>query len=160
MSRNPAFSFVFETPAAPAELAQRHFLAKLAVETDPSDVHTDLSREQKGFAVVDARTTAAFADLHVPGAISLPARSIDEKSVESLRGKLIVVYCWTSSCNAATKAAARLSALGFQVKEMIGGIDAWVREGYPVEGELSRDVSFDEYLRWHHAGHTGQFRRV
>ncbi|MCI0572518.1 MAG: hypothetical protein L0Y66_17325 [Myxococcaceae bacterium] len=40
------------------ELAQRHFLSKLSVETDASDVHTDLSRGQIGFVIVDARTTA------------------------------------------------------------------------------------------------------
>jgi len=159
MSKSSSFSFIAEVPPAPAEVAHRHFAAKLALETDPSDVHTDLSREKPGFVVIDTRSAAAFADLHVPGAVSLPARSIDETAIEPLRGRLAVVYCWASSCNAATKAAAKLSSLGIQVKEMIGGIDAWVREGYPVEGQLPKDVSFDDYLRWHHAGHAGQFRR-
>ena len=34
----------------------------------------------------------------------------------------------------ATKAAARLSALGFRVKEMLGGIEYWRKEGFEVEG--------------------------
>lgn len=154
-----AFSFILETPAAPADAAHRHFATKLALETDPSDVHTDLSRQKGGFVVADARSAAAYADRRVPGAISLPARSIDEKAAQELRGKVVVVYCWAASCNAAAKAAMKLSALGIQVKEMIGGLDAWVREGYPVEGELPADVGFEEYLRWHHAGNAGQFRR-
>src|SRR4030081_2612997 len=104
MSRSPSFSFIVEVPPAPAEVAHQHFAAKLALETDPSDVHADLSREKRGFAVIDARSAAAFADPPVPGAISLPARSIDEKAIEPLRGKVAVVYCWASSCNAATKA--------------------------------------------------------
>jgi rhodanese-related sulfurtransferase len=160
MSNPGPFSFILETPAAPADVACRHFTTKLALETDPSDVHTDLARQKSGFVVADARNASAYADQHVPGAISLPARTIDEKAVQELRGKVVVVYCWSASCNAAAKAAVRLSALGIQVKEMIGGLDAWVREGYPVEGELPAGVGFDEYLRWHHAGNAGQFRRA
>ncbi|GAO02417.1 rhodanese-like domain-containing protein [Anaeromyxobacter sp. PSR-1] len=153
------FSFVRETPPASPEDAHRHFLARLAFETDPSDLHTDLAREKPGLVVVDARSAAAFADLHIPGAVNLPARSIDAAAAEPLRGKLVVTYCWSASCNAATKAAARLAGLGVQVKELIGGLDAWVREGYPTAGDLPADVPFDAYLRWHHAGNAGPFRR-
>src|SRR5258708_21457376 len=56
MSKSPSFSFIAETPPAPADAAHQHFIAKLAVETDPSDVHTDLSRERPGFAVIDTRS--------------------------------------------------------------------------------------------------------
>jgi rhodanese-related sulfurtransferase len=52
-----------------------------------------------------------------------------------------VVYCWGPACNAATKAAARLSALGFQVKEMIGGLEYWRHEGYAVEGALGNEAA-------------------
>jgi rhodanese-related sulfurtransferase len=157
MSKPGSFSFILETPAAPADVAHRHFAAKLTVETDPSDVHTDLTRHKTGFVVADVRSQAAYADRRVPGAISLPARSIDEKAVQDLRGKVVVVYCWAASCNAAAKAAVRLTALGIQVKEMIGGLEGWVSEGYPVEGELSADVAFEEYSRWYQAGNPGQF---
>src|SRR5207245_11627846 len=50
----------------------------------------------------------------------------------------VVVYCWGPACNAATKAAVRLAALGFRVKEMIGGIEYWDREGYGVEGSKAQ----------------------
>jgi rhodanese-related sulfurtransferase len=35
-------------------------------------------------------------------------------------------------CNGSTKAALRLAALGFQVKEMIGGVEWWERDGYDL----------------------------
>jgi len=155
--KKPRFSFLFEVPAASAPDANRHFLDKLAFETDPADVHLDLQRETPGFVVVDVRSPDAYADMHIPGAVHISARAIHETSVLPLRGKLAVVYCWSISCNGSTRAAAKLSALGTQVKEMIGGIDAWLREGYPVEGALPKDVNFDDYLRWHHAGHAGPF---
>ena len=131
----PSFSSVLETPAAAPAEAQAHFAARLAVETDPSDVHADLAKGVEGFVVVDARSADQYAACHVPGALSLPYRQIRAETTADLPpDAVIVVYCWGPACNAATKAGARLAALGFRVKEMIGGIEYWRREGYAVEG--------------------------
>ena len=111
------FSFVLEFPPASPEDARRHFLSRLAVETDVSDVALDLERKRGGFVVVDAGASAPMASVTSPGRPSLPWRTIDEKSAAQLRGKLVVLYCWGPACNAADKAGARLGALGIQVKE-------------------------------------------
>jgi len=144
-------SYVLDPPAAPPDEARRHFVAKLSVECDAWDVYEDRKRGRADFTVVDARTGPAFEDMHLPGATLLPSRDIDEASAAALRGKVVVVYAWGPGCNAATKAAARLAALGIPVKEMIGGLESWVRNGYPVEGSLPRGVSFEKYLAWHHS---------
>ncbi len=129
------FSLVLETPAARPEEAYRHFQAKLSVETDAADVRLDLERGHTGFLLIDARSAQDFAECHIPGAISLPYRTITAESTAHLsKEKPLVIYCWSPACNAATKAAVRLSSLGFQVKEMLGGIEYWRREGSPVEG--------------------------
>ncbi len=143
-------SMVSEVPAAPPEVARAHFEGKLAVETDPSDVHFDLTHGIEGLVVVDARGADAFADRHIPGAVSLPYRSLTPETVAPLKGKAVVVYCWSVSCNAAAKFGARLAALGVPVKEMLGGLEAWVAEGYPTEGALPASVPFPDYLRHHH----------
>lgn len=129
------FSFVRDVPAADPEAAHHHFLFRLSVETDPADVHVDLERGAPGLVVIDARSAKHFAECHIPGAINLPHRTINAEAVAGLsRDDIMVTYCWGPGCNSATKAAARLAALGFQVKEMIGGIEYWRREGYGVEG--------------------------
>jgi rhodanese-related sulfurtransferase len=135
------FSLVLETPAAKPEDAHRHFLAKLSVETDAADVRLDLQHGQHGFVLIDARSAQDFEECHIPGAISLPYRQISAESTAHLsKEQLLVVYCWSPGCNSATKAAARLSALGFRVKEMIGGIEYWRREGGAVEGALGESA--------------------
>jgi rhodanese-related sulfurtransferase len=134
------FSFVLEFPAASPQDARPHFLSKLAVETDVSDVATDLERKRGGFVVVDVRNQKAYAERHVPGAINLPWRTIDERIAARFEGKLVVVYCWGPGCNGATKGAARLAGLGVQVKEMIGGLEYWLREGHDTEGTVPRTV--------------------
>lgn len=131
-----AFSFVTEYETAPPEVARQHFLAKLAVETDPADLHVDLGRGQK-LVVIDARSPDAYQDCHIPRSISLPHRSISPATTADIPiDHVVVTYCWGPGCNAATKAAAKLAGLGFQVKEMIGGLEYWRQEGLPVEGNL------------------------
>jgi len=135
------FSLVLETPPAGPQEAQRHFLAKLAVETDASDVMLDLQRGQNGFLLIDARSAQDFEECHIPGAVNLPYRKISAESTAQFSKELpMVTYCWSPACNSATKAAARLSALGFQVKEMLGGIEYWRREGGRVVGTLGEQA--------------------
>ena len=131
----PGFSFVLEYPAAPPADARRHFLARLAVETDPADLKLDLDRGGDRLVVVDARSADAWERCRIPGSRSLPHRSISEAAVADIpRDRLVVVYCYGPGCNAATKAAEKLAGLGFQVKELLGGIEYWRHEGHPVEG--------------------------
>ena len=48
------------------------------------------------------------------------------------RGKVYVVYGDGIGCNASTKGAYKLARLGFRAKELLGGLDWWRRDGYPV----------------------------
>jgi 3-mercaptopyruvate sulfurtransferase SseA len=49
------------------------------------------------------------------------------------KGRVIITYCNGIGCNASVKGAARMITLGFRVKEMMGGLDWWKRNGQPVE---------------------------
>ena len=131
----PARSRVASVPAAPAPLAARHFLARLAFETDPSDLASDLAAGVAGLVIVDTRAPEAYAAAHLPGAVNLPHATIDDELAVGLDpNALYVTYCWGPACNASTKGAAALASLGFQVKELLGGLSAWQAEGFDVEG--------------------------
>lgn len=125
---------VTAVPAAPPAEAAAHFRNRLAFETDPADVAAHLAVDPTSIVLVDTRSREAYADAHLPGAVSLPHATIDAAALAGLpTDALVVTYCWSISCNAGTKGAARIAALGRPVKEMIGGIAAWRAEGYPVE---------------------------
>ena len=112
------------------------FEHKLAFETDPADVHHDMQAGVADFVVLDARSREAYQACRVPGAMHLHQARIRENTTRHLdRETTIVTYCWGPGCNGSTRAAAKLAALGFKVREMIGGIEYWRREGYAVEGE-------------------------
>lgn len=114
--------------------AIRHFSEKLARETDPYDLREDLQKGED-IVVIDARTRDAYEEERIPGAISLPHREMNEESTRGFsRDTLYVIYCYGVGCNASTKGALNLARLGFRVKELIGGLEWWKRDGYETEG--------------------------
>ena len=133
-------TLVSEAPAATPQAALAHFEARLAFETDCSDVHESMKDGKPDFVLVDARGSETFARAHVPGALNIPHRSMTrERMSEFPAATLFVVYCAGPHCNGATKAAVRLARLGYRVKEMLGGISGWREEGFPLEKGRSAD---------------------
>jgi rhodanese-related sulfurtransferase len=88
--------------------------------------------------VIDARSPEAHQKEHIPGAINIPHRKMNEVTTNGLdRSALVVTYCDGIGCNASTKGALNMARLGFRVKELIGGLDWWKRDGHKTEGAAS-----------------------
>ncbi|MFB7842054.1 rhodanese-like domain-containing protein [Microbacterium sp. NPDC056052] len=110
-----------------------HFSAKLAHETDASDVHA-ARRTGQQIAVVDVRSDGAWAQGRIADAIHMHYSEIAARAPQEIPlSTPVVVYCWSPGCNAGDKGALEFARLGYDVKLMIGGFEYWVREGYPVE---------------------------
>ena len=117
----------------------KHYGNKLEFETDSWDLNDALQKGEK-VIVVDARSAKSYAEEHIPGAINLPHRTMSAESTRLWdRTALYVTYCDGIGCNASTKGALNLSRLGFRVKELIGGIHWWKRDGYPTGGTSVRE---------------------
>ena len=52
------------------------------------------------------------------------------------REALIVTCCDAIGCNASTKGALNMTRLGFRVKELMGGLDWWKRDGHLTESAV------------------------
>ena len=113
--------------------ALAYFSAKLAHETDPSDVYA-AQRAGDAFVLVAVRSEDAWAQGHAVGAVHVPYRDIAARTAEFDPDVPVVVYCWSPGCNAGAKGAVEFAKLSFSVREMIGGYEYWARESYPVEG--------------------------
>ena len=111
---------------------------KLAYEMDSADLYEAVAKGEP-IVIVDGRPATAHAKERIPGAISLPHREISFNTTESLdKSKLYVCYCDGIGCNASTKTALKLLTLGFQVRELIGGLDWWKRDGHATHGTEAR----------------------
>lgn len=125
-------SLVAAVPAAASAEAVRHFAAKFTFETDCWDVHHALQNGLRDFVLLDVRGRNAYAEAHVPGAISLPHADITAERIAARwpADMLFVVYCAGPHCNGADRAALKLASLGYAVKIMIGGMTGWADEGF------------------------------
>ncbi|KAJ3043410.1 hypothetical protein HDV00_005108 [Rhizophlyctis rosea] len=130
------------TPNNPTQAAQ-FFLARLNFQTDVADVHSALLTNHPNFTLLDSRSKPAWDQGHIPGAIHLPTSEIPSRAAELLDPAIpVVTYCWGPGCDGATRAALTLALMGYSVKEMIGGVEYWIREGFPLrtlEGDVVAD---------------------
>jgi rhodanese-related sulfurtransferase len=115
----------------------KHYEDKLAYEIDSWDLNAARESGEK-IIVIDARSPESYAKEHIPGAISLPHRKMTPETTGGLdRNALLVSYCDGIGCNGSTKGALNLAKLGFRVKELIGGLDWWKRDGYATHAGAS-----------------------
>lgn len=111
----------------------KYYEKKLAFEIDSWDLKLALESGES-VIVVDARSPEAYQRGHIPGAVNIPHRTMSEETTKSLnRSALVVTYCDGIGCNASTKGALNMARLGFRVKELIGGLDWWKRDGHETE---------------------------
>ena len=86
--------------------------------------------------VVDVRspTARAIEPRHIPGAIHLPLHSFDQHVKELPRDREIILYCTCPNEASAAQVAKLLLNSGFaRVRPLLGGLDAWIAAGHPVE---------------------------
>lgn len=113
--------------------AEAHFRGLLSFETDCWDVNASMAADRVDFVLVDVRGPMGFAAGHVEGAINIPHPELTEENLASYPlDTLFVVYCAGPHCNGADRAGVRLAALGRPVKKMIGGVEGWKDEGFPL----------------------------
>ncbi|MET0859819.1 MAG: rhodanese-like domain-containing protein [Microbacterium sp.] len=124
--------------------ALAYFSAKLAHETDASDVYA-AQKAGEAFVLVDVRGDEAWAQGRISGAVHMPHQQIAERAPRELDPSIpVVVYCWSPGCNGGARGALEFAKLGYAVREMIGGYEYWIREGQPTEtDEGAAERTFD-----------------
>lgn len=111
----------------------KHYENKLAHEIDSWDLEVALEAGEN-IVVIDARSPEAYTKEHIPGAMSLPHRKMSEETSKNIdKTARVVTYCDGIGCNASTKGALNMTKLGFRVKELIGRLDWWKRDGHKTE---------------------------
>jgi len=119
----------------------KHYENKLSYEMDSWDLNDSLLNG-RNIVVIDTRSKEAYEAEHIPNAVNFPHREMTENSTFKLNKEtLYICYCDGIGCNASTKGALNLAKLGFKVKELIGGLDWWRRDGYDTEGKEGQNRS-------------------
>lgn len=126
-------SVVSRVPAASSPESIIHFSNLLRFETDCWDTHFAISNNKQDFVLFDVRNEMLFEQGHLPEAINLPHKRINEETLSQYTGDtLFVVYCAGPHCNGADKAALKIAQLQRPVKKLIGGVTGWMDEGFEL----------------------------
>jgi len=93
-----------------------------------------LDRARRGLVtVVDVRPREEYAAGHVPGAINVPVKDLEQRLKELPQDQEIVAYCRGPHCVLAYDAVARLRQEGFEARRLEDGFPEWREAGLPVE---------------------------
>jgi len=90
--------------------------------------------------IVDVRSAdTRHRDGMIPGALAGGVSEIETSMVDTSRDAEIVVYCSCPNEASAAVAALHLKRAGFtRIRPLLGGIDAWVKAGRPIESGASQ----------------------
>lgn len=83
--------------------------------------------------IIDVRPEEEYKNIHLPGAISIPLSTLENRIDEIPIDKEIITYCRDHYCILADKAVNLLLSKGFDAKRMDIGIIDWKSAGLPVE---------------------------
>lgn len=92
-----------------------------------------VERAKAGTAtILDVRPEDEFALGHLPGAVNIPLRDLQERLTELDPAQEIVAYCRGPYCVLSYEAVAQLRARGFNVRRLEDGLPEWRATGLPV----------------------------
>jgi rhodanese-related sulfurtransferase len=101
----------------------------------PSEISADLAYQQyqQGAFFLDVRSVDEWNAFHVPGSTLIPLDQLAARVDEVPRNQPVVVVCRTGSRSRSGRDI--LLNAGFtQVTSVTGGLTAWSKAGYPVDG--------------------------
>ena len=93
-----------------------------------------LARLRVGDVVIlDVRPEDEYGLGHLPGALNIPLRQLEQRLAELPRKRQIVAYCRGPYCVLSFEAVAELRAWGFNVRRLEQGFPEWKAAGLPIE---------------------------
>jgi rhodanese-related sulfurtransferase/DNA-binding transcriptional ArsR family regulator len=98
-------------------------------------VATELvTRLREGNVVLlDVRPEDEYGLGHLPGALNIPLRQLEQRLAELPRDHQIVAYCRGPYCVLSFEAVAALRMRGFNVRRLDQGFPEWKAAGLPIE---------------------------
>jgi rhodanese-related sulfurtransferase len=121
-----------ERELAEVEHLKRQFLDGKE-EMEPVNRDALIQRVREGTVIVlDVRPTEEYLAGHIPGAISIPLKELEQQLSELPQDQEIVAYCRGPYCVLAIQAVQMLRKKGFHAYRMEEGVQDWRARGFPV----------------------------
>ena len=96
---------------------------------------------EPALTIIDVRTRESFNISHIQGSISMPMDEPADLTLASLESSRDI-YLYAETNEQTAVAANKLRQAGYQnISELIGGLTAWKKAKYPIEGWWSMSTS-------------------
>jgi membrane protein DedA with SNARE-associated domain/rhodanese-related sulfurtransferase len=121
---------------------RRLFIRQLRMDRITVDELRSLMDDGRDVVILDVRPKEVRSqDGIIPGAVAAHPADIDPVVRNYSRDAEIVVYCACPNEESAATAAKHLKRAGFKkIRPLLGGIEAWVKAGHPIErAKLAED---------------------
>ncbi|MPZ21658.1 MAG: metalloregulator ArsR/SmtB family transcription factor [Luteitalea sp.] len=100
-----------------------------------------LERSREGLVtILDVRPAEEFALGHLPGAVNVPLRQLEDRLREGSAplaevdpSREIVAYCRGPYCVLSYEAVALLRSRGFTARRLVDGLPEWRAAGFPID---------------------------
>ena len=103
-------------------------------ELEPVPARDVLERARQGLVVVlDVRPPEEYAAGHLPGAVNIPLKELEQRLASLPKRKEVVAYCRGPYCAMSFEAVAKLRKRGIKARRLEDGFPEWKAAGLPVE---------------------------
>jgi len=103
-------------------------------ELEPVGAKELLARMRGGDVVIlDVRPEDEYGLGHLPGALNVPLRQLEQRLSELPRKREVIAYCRGPYCVLSFEAVAALRTHGFRVRRFEAGFPEWKAAGLPIE---------------------------
>jgi rhodanese-related sulfurtransferase len=99
-------------------------------QLEPAEVHARIAQTPRPF-LLDVRTPGEYKQGHITGAELIPLNELAARVGRLPRQRQIICVC--ASGHRSSAAARQLTAKGFPVSNLKGGMAGWMRAGLPVK---------------------------
>jgi rhodanese-related sulfurtransferase/DNA-binding transcriptional ArsR family regulator len=124
-----------QTVASMERIVTAYFRARDQLE--PVAASELMTRLREGSVVLlDVRPEDEYGLGHLPGALNIPLRQLEQRLSELPREHEIVAYCRGPYCVLSFEAVAALRAHGFNVRRFEDGFPEWKAAGWPIEAAV------------------------
>jgi len=97
-----------------------------------------LERSQDGLVtVLDVRPTEEFQAGHIPGAVNLPLKDLENHLKDLPKDQEIIAYCRGPYCVLSFEAVAALRKKGYAARRLEDGYPEWRASGLPTEAKAA-----------------------
>ena len=128
-----ALRVLAESRLAEIERITRDYLEDRAT-MEAVDREVLLERARRGeVLVLDVRPAEEYAAGHIPGALSIPLKELEDRLEGLPRDQEIVAYCRGPYCMLAVEAVERLRAHGFRAARLDESVSDWRARGHEIE---------------------------